>query len=61
MIASEYLAKYYTIRDAMLLHRTDAALVRIMVPATDDEARARQSAIAFAILIAPRLDEVIPR
>jgi EpsI family protein len=61
VIASEYLAKYYTIRDAILLHRTDAALVRIMVPATDDEARARQSAIAFAILIAPKLDEVIPR
>jgi len=61
MIASEFFAKYYTIRDAMLLHRTDATLVRIMVPATDDEARARQSAIAFAILIAPRLDEVIPR
>jgi EpsI family protein len=61
VIASEYLAKYYTIRDAILLHRTDAALVRITVPATDDEARARQSAIAFAILIAPKLDEVIPR
>ena len=61
IVASEYVAKYYTIRDAILLHRTDAALVRITVPATDDEARARQSAIAFAVLIAPKLEEVIPR
>jgi EpsI family protein len=61
IVASEYIAKYYTIRDAILLHRTDAALVRITVPATDDEARARQSAIAFAVLIAPKLGEVLPR
>jgi len=61
IIASEYRAKFYTVRDAILLHRTDSALVRITVPATGDEARARQSAIAFAILIAPKLDEVIPR
>jgi EpsI family protein len=61
IVASEYAAKYYTVRDAILLHRTDSALVRITVPASGDEARARQSAIAFAILIAPKLEEVIPR
>jgi EpsI family protein len=61
MIASEYRAKFYTVRDAILLHRTDSSLVRITVPAMGDEARARQSAIAFATLIAPKLDEVIPR
>jgi EpsI family protein len=61
MIASEYLAKFRTIRDAIVLRRTDSALVRITVPATGDEARATQSAIDFATLIAPSLDEVIPR
>jgi hypothetical protein len=61
MIASEYRAKFHTIRDAILLHRTDSALVRITVPAMGDEVRATQSAIAFATLIAPGLDEVIPR
>jgi EpsI family protein len=89
IIASEYQAKFYTVRDAILLHRTDSALVRITVPVeggnvdgasiptsaaaanwtsnwtanwtSNDEARARQSAIAFATLIAPKLDEVIPR
>jgi EpsI family protein len=61
IIASEYLAKFYTIRDAMLLHRTDSALVRITVPVEGDEASATQSAIAFATLIAPKLDVVIPR
>jgi len=61
IIASEYSAKYFTVRDAILLHRTDSAMVRITVPAAGDEARARRSAIAFAIQIAPQLDAVIPR
>jgi EpsI family protein len=61
IIASEYRAKYFTVRDAILLHRTDSALVRITVPAAGDEARARRSAIAFATQIAPQLDAVIPR
>jgi EpsI family protein len=86
IVASEYRAKFYTVRDAILLHRTDSTLVRITVPvagssadrtadgaangatngATDNatsnnEASARQTAIAFATLIALKLDEVIPR
>jgi len=61
MIASEYRAKFHTIRDAIVLHRTDSALVRITIPAMGDEARATESAVAFATLIAPGLDEVIPR
>jgi EpsI family protein len=61
VIASEYRAKLQTMHDAILLHRTDSALVRITVPVAGDEARATQSAIAFASLIAPRLGEVLPR
>jgi EpsI family protein len=61
VIASEFRAKYQTMHDALVLHRTDSALVRITVPVAGDEARAIQSAVAFAGLIAPRLDEAIPR
>jgi EpsI family protein len=61
LIASEYRAKYHTIRDAILYHRTDSTLVRITVPVQGDETRATQSAIDFASLIAPRLDEILPR
>jgi EpsI family protein len=61
IIASEYRAKFYTTRDAILLNRTDSALVRITVPVTSGEASARRTAMAFAILISPKLDEVIPR
>jgi EpsI family protein len=61
IIASEYRAKIYTIRDAILLNRTDSALIRITVPVTDGEALALQTATAFATLISPTLDEIIPR
>lgn len=61
VIASEYRAKFQTMHDAIVLHRTDSALVRITVPVAGDETRAIQSAVAFASLIAPRLDEVLPR
>lgn len=61
VIASEYRAKFQTMRDAILLHRTDSALVRITVPVAGNESQAVQSAVAFAELIAPRLDEVLPR
>jgi EpsI family protein len=61
IIASESVAKFYTVRDAILLHRTDSSLVRITVPVNGDEARARQTAMAFAVRIAPKLDAVIPR
>ncbi len=61
IIASEYQAKVYTIRDAILLNRTDSALVRITVPVTGGEERALQTATAFATLISPQLGEVMPR
>jgi EpsI family protein len=61
VIASEYRAKFQTMRDAIVLHRTDSALVRITVPLEGDEARATQSALSFATLIESRLDDVLPR
>ncbi len=62
VIASEYWGKFYLIYDAMRLNRTDAALVRIVVPVTNgDEAAAKQQAFAFAKSITSSIDQVIPR
>lgn len=61
LVASEYAAKLQVLHDALVLRRTDSALVRIAVPVTSSEEQATQAAIAFAAEIAPRLDEVIPR
>jgi len=61
LIASEYRAKLQNMHDAITLHRTDSALVRITVPVAGDETSAIQSAVAFAELIAPRLNQVLPR
>ena len=62
IVASEYWGKFYLIYDALRLNRTDAALVRITIPIDNgDEASARQRAIAFAKLVVPDVDQIIPR
>lgn len=61
IIASEYRAKLYTLRDALVLGRTDSTLVRITVPVSTDEAAATRTAMTFATLLAPRLEQVLPR
>jgi EpsI family protein len=61
IIASEYRAKLYTLRDALVLGRTDSTLVRITVPVATDEAAATRTAVTFATLLAPRLEQLLPR
>jgi len=62
IVASEYWGKFYLVYDALRLNRTDAALVRITIPIDEgDEATARQRAIAFAKLVVPDVDQIIPR
>ena len=61
IIASEYRAKLYTLRDALVLGRTDSTLVRITVPVAGDEAAATRTAVTFATLFAPLLEQVLPR
>ena len=62
IVASEYWGKFYLVYDALRLNRTDAALVRINIPIDDgDEATARQRAIAFAKMVVPNVDQIIPR
>jgi len=62
-VASEYWAKYYLVKDAIRMNRSDGALVRItisMFPGETPEA-AQQRAMSFTSLVVPLLDDYIPR
>jgi len=55
-LASEVVSKAWLLHDAVLLHRSDAALVRIVVPiAANDAAAAEQHGLAFARAVLPYL------
>lgn len=62
VVASEYWAKYYLVRDAVTMNRTDGSLVRVMSPYTgvENEARAEQQVMDFVKAIFPVLGEYIP-
>lgn len=63
LIAGEYRARFDTIKDAMWLGRTDAALLRIIVPmgkGDDAENFARTAALDFARKMLPILPAYIP-
>jgi EpsI family protein len=61
-IASDYLAKFYTMIDSMRLNRTDAALIRVVTPVQKGETRlqARQRASEFTEHLTPYLNRYIP-
>ena len=61
-IASDYRAKFYMLTDAIRYGRTDAALVRIIVPlsGTEDRQAAHQRAVAFAERLLPLLPAYVP-
>lgn len=62
VVASEYWGKFYLVYDALRLNRTDAAMIRIVMPIVGgDEDTARTQAIAFAKQITNDVDQVIPR
>lgn len=62
--ASEYWSKLFMVRDAIVLNRTDAALVRVISPAINTEpaaeTAARQQAIRFVEAIFPMLGRYLP-
>jgi EpsI family protein len=64
VVASEYWSKFYLVRDAVRLNRTDAALVRVIVPINpnlDDAAtRAEQQAVDFVQKMYPVLPAYLP-
>lgn len=61
-LANEYLMKWYLFKDALLLNRTDGALVRITTPVGQHEsiADADSRLKAFAIELEPVLPKFIP-
>jgi EpsI family protein len=61
-IASDYVAKFYTIADSIRYNRTDAALVRVVSPVQAGEGRdgAQRRAVSFARKLVPMLPAYIP-
>ena len=64
IIGSEYWSKIYLVTDAVRLNRTDAALVRIIVPIVGEgaaaETAAEQQAVKFVNSFLPQLSEYVP-
>ena len=62
-VASEYWAKFYLVKDAIRMNRSDGALVRITTPILPGETpeAAQQRVMPFADLIGPLLDDYVPR
>jgi EpsI family protein len=61
VIAREMEAKFWLVADAIRYHRSDTALVRVMVPVVgNDRDRAKQTAMEFARMIYPALVRHLP-
>jgi EpsI family protein len=58
--ASEYWDKVYTVIDSVRLRRSDAAMVRVLVPVAGSEAEAMETAARFAAAAAPHLSPFVP-
>jgi EpsI family protein len=62
-VASEYWAKFYLVKDAIALNRSDGSLIRIVTPIKENEstASAQQRAVEFARALMPALAQVVPQ
>src|SRR6267143_4217193 len=60
IIASEYAGKFWMVVDAISRNRTDGALVRVITPMNDGEAKARDRIVVFTQLLFPHLYKLIP-
>jgi EpsI family protein len=62
-VASEYWAKFYLVKDAIRMNRSDGSLVRFVTPILPGETpdAAEQRVLPFAYAVAPLLDNYIPR
>jgi EpsI family protein len=59
MIANEIASKVMLLADSVRLHRSDAALVRIVVPIGGSITAADERGMAFARDLAPRMDDIL--
>lgn len=64
VVASEYVGKFFLVKDAIQLNRTDAALVRVVVPIlgadTAAEDRAERDGARFIKLLFPVMSQYLP-
>jgi EpsI family protein len=64
VIASEYVSKFFLVRDAITLNRTDGSLVRVIVPVSTQqpggEAQAERTAVGFVKAMFPLLGHYLP-
>ena len=60
VVASEYWSKAYLVLDSLRLHRSDGALVRVITPIHDSDARAERNAIDFIRALFPVLNRHLP-
>src|SRR2546425_9623871 len=60
VVASEYWSKAYMVLDSLRLHRTDGALVRVITPIRDSDARAERNAVDFIRALFPVLNRHLP-
>ena len=60
-VASEYAAKAFLVLDSLRYGRSDAALVRIIVPHHQREGEVEAGARRFVRHLAPALDSLLPR
>ncbi len=64
IIASEYVSKFFLVRDAITLNRTDGSLVRVIVPIVpqqpDGEGQAERTAVGFVKAMFPLLGHYLP-
>jgi EpsI family protein len=58
MIASELTSKLVLLRDSIRMRRSDAALVRVVVPITESAELAEQRGVAFVRDLAPHVDRL---
>ena len=59
-VASEYLDKAYTVFDSIRMHRSDGAMVRVLIPFRGSEREAAAAAAEFAAQVAPNLPAYVP-
>lgn len=62
-VASEYWAKFYLVKDAIRMNRSDGSLVRFVTPLLPGETpdAAQRRILPFTSAVAPLLDNYIPR
>jgi len=62
VVASEYWSKFYLIRDAVRLNRTDGSLVRVIAPIVGEngEALAEHATVDFVQTLFPQLSGYLP-